>query len=60
MKKLSKILTAVLRHQSGAIAAEYAILLAVVVLIVGAVLFLGGSLSDTLATAAGCVETGCV
>ena len=59
MKSLSAGLASFWRDESGAAGGEYALLLAVVVLVAGAVLFLGSALTETLSTAADCVETGC-
>jgi len=49
-----------MHEESGASAAEYAILLTVVTLVASGVLALGDALENRLSDAAGCVEAGCL
>ena len=61
MGDLSARLAVFLRNESGAAAAEYAILIAgLVVLVAVAAATLGDSLTVVLRDAADCVEVGCV
>ncbi len=61
MKDLTARLAAFLHSQSGAAAAEYAMLIAgLVVLVALAAAALGDSLTVVLSDAADCVEVGCV
>ncbi len=61
MGKLSVRLAAFLRNESGAAAAEYAMLIAALVVLVAiASATLGESLTVVLNDAADCVEVGCV
>jgi len=61
MRDLSTRLAAFLRNESGAAAAEYAMLVAALVVLVAiASATLGESLTVVLNDAADCVEVGCV
>ncbi len=61
MRNLTARLTAFLQNQSGAAAAEYAMLIAALVALVAiAAVTLGDSLTVVLNDAADCVEVGCV
>jgi len=61
MGNLAARLTSFVRNKNGAVAAEYAILLAAVAVVVAlAMVVLDGALTGVLQDAADCVEVGCV